>query len=59
MDGNAADVCQYTIHVVSVSTEVPIVTMPSTFSGQQNVCLGTAQTYSIAPLVGATFLSGL
>lgn len=56
IDGWVADVCNYTIQVVSGSTQSPIVGIPAIPEGPNHAnCTGDPETYSIPPVSGAGY----
>ncbi|MCC6725686.1 MAG: gliding motility-associated C-terminal domain-containing protein [Saprospiraceae bacterium] len=54
MDGNGGDVCEYTIHVVSGSTEVPELSNTGAITGVFDACPGSQLTYTTPSVLGAT-----
>ena len=55
MDGNAGDVCNYTINVVEGSTQVPPLSIPVLSQVETQPCLNQPATYAIEPVSGANF----
>lgn len=55
MDGNANDVCSYTIRVTNGSTKVPPLVPAGDIQGPTEVCQGDSTSYSIPAISGATF----
>ncbi len=54
MDGNGGDVCQYTINVVSGSTEVPPIPFTGAITGVTHACPGSSLTYTTPYIPAAT-----
>lgn len=54
MDGNANDVCNYTIRVVSGSTEVGKLENSGIIQGPLSSCPGVPQSYKVSPPLGST-----
>lgn len=54
MDGNGGDICDYTINVVSGSTEVPQLSDTGPITGVFDACPGSQLTYTTPYIIGAT-----
>ncbi|HRI59042.1 MAG TPA: gliding motility-associated C-terminal domain-containing protein [Saprospiraceae bacterium] len=54
MDGNMGDVCNYTIHVVSGTTNVSALATSGVLAGDAKACLESPSVYTLSPPVGAT-----
>lgn len=54
MDGNGGDICQYTINVVSGSTEIPQLDATGPITGVFDACPGSQLTYTTPSLYGAS-----
>lgn len=54
MDGSMGDICNYTITVVSGTTNVTALTTSGVLAGDTKACLETPSLYTIHPPVGAT-----
>lgn len=53
MDGNADDVCSYTIHVISGSTQVMPLANSGTIVGPETACINTPNDYTVSLPPGA------
>jgi gliding motility-associated-like protein len=54
MDGNDGDICNYTINVVSGSTQVPPIAATGPISGLTHACPGSSLTYTTPYIPAAT-----
>jgi gliding motility-associated-like protein len=54
MDGSANDICNYTVTVVTGSTQVPPLTASGSIEGPATVCPGASASFSSAGVAGAT-----
>lgn len=54
MDGSANDICNYTITVVTGSTQAPPLTTSGSIEGPATVCPGASASFSSAGVAGAT-----
>lgn len=54
MDGNDGDICNYTINVVSGSTEVPDIIATGPITGVMHACPGSSLTYTTPYIPAAT-----
>ncbi|MCB0688585.1 MAG: gliding motility-associated C-terminal domain-containing protein [Saprospiraceae bacterium] len=56
MDGNMGDVCNYTIRVISGSTQVSPLAPPEPIEGPDLVCMGDSSYFTLPEILGANFV---
>ncbi len=57
MDGNMDDVCNYTITVLSGTTNVSALSTSGTLAGETKACVEKPSLYTVSPPLGATVFS--